>query len=66
MLKPKTAREMAAPGKMAIHGARCMNERPEPASMAPQDGRGGGHAQAEEGQRGLGENHAAEPDGGAR
>src|SRR5215470_5236019 len=42
MLKPKTAREMAAPGKMAIHGARCMKERPEPASMAPQDGRGGG------------------------
>src|SRR5262250_3426807 len=42
MLKPKTAKEMAAPGKMAIQGARCMKERPEPASMAPQDGRGGG------------------------
>src|SRR5712692_8100667 len=42
MLKPKTASEMAAPGQMAIHGARYMNDRPEPESMAPQDGKGGG------------------------
>ena len=64
MLKPKTAREIAAPGKMAIHGARCMKERPEPASMAPQDGLRRRDAQAEEGQRGLGQDDAAEPDGG--
>src|SRR5262249_7981243 len=42
MLKPKTAREMAAPGQMAIHGARYMNERPEPESIAPHEGEGGG------------------------
>src|SRR4029077_8955460 len=38
MLNPKTAREIAAPGQMAIHGARYMNDRPEPESIAPHDG----------------------------
>ena len=38
MLKPNTASEIASPGQMAIHGARYMYERPEPESMAPQDG----------------------------
>jgi len=38
MLKPKTAREIAAPGNSAIHGAWYMNERPEPESIPPHDG----------------------------
>src|SRR5919109_1937163 len=42
MLKPKTASEMATPGHTAIHGARSMYVRPEPESMAPHDGYGGG------------------------
>src|SRR5262245_57325515 len=42
MLKPKTASEIAAPGNSAIHGAWYMNDRPEPDSMPPHDGYGGG------------------------
>src|SRR5260370_25242086 len=42
MLNPKTASEMAAPGNTAIQGAWYMNERPDPDSMPPQDGYGGG------------------------
>jgi hypothetical protein len=42
MLKPKTASEMAAPGNKAIHGAWYMNVRPEPDSIPPQEGYGGG------------------------
>ena len=38
ILKPNTASEIASPGQMAIQGARYMYERPEPESMAPQDG----------------------------
>ena len=38
ILKPNTASEIASPGQMAIHGARYMYERPEPESMAPQEG----------------------------
>ncbi len=33
---------MAAPGQSAIHGARYMYERPDPESIAPHDGYGGG------------------------
>src|SRR5206468_6521909 len=42
MLKPKTASEIATPGHTAIHGARNMYVRPEPESIAPHDGKGGG------------------------
>src|SRR5262249_20946651 len=42
MLKPKTASEIATPGHTAIHGARSMYGRPEPDSIAPHDGYGGG------------------------
>src|SRR5258706_15787626 len=42
MLKPKTASEMATPGQMAIQGARNMYVRPEPESIAPHAGYGGG------------------------
>src|SRR5262249_26816437 len=42
MLKPKTASEIATPGHTAIHGARNMYVRPEPDSIAPHDGYGGG------------------------
>src|SRR5436190_24388371 len=42
MLNPKTASEIATPGHTAIHGARNMYVRPEPESMAPHDGKGGG------------------------
>src|SRR5262249_60281887 len=42
MLKPKTASEIATPGHTAIHGARSMYVRPEPDSIAPHDGYGGG------------------------
>src|SRR2546428_5359443 len=42
MLKPKTASESATPGPAAIHGARNMYVRPEPESIAPHDGKGGG------------------------
>lgn len=42
MLKPNTASEIAAPGHTAIHGARNMYVRPEPESIAPHDGHGGG------------------------
>src|SRR5260370_410735 len=45
MLNPKTASEMAAPGNTAIQGAWYMNERPDPYSLPPQDGYGGGVAQ---------------------
>jgi hypothetical protein len=38
MLKPKTASEIAAPGHIAIPGARYMKDRPEPESIAPHDG----------------------------
>src|SRR2546425_13331231 len=42
MLNPKTASEIATPGHTAIHGARNMYVRPEPESIAPHDGKGGG------------------------
>src|SRR5262245_41270778 len=42
MLKPNTASEIAAPGNSAIHGARYMNERPDPESIPPHEGYGGG------------------------
>src|SRR5919106_1431588 len=42
MLKPKTAREIAAPGNSAIQGAWYMNDRPDPDSIPPHDGYGGG------------------------
>src|SRR2546428_11598566 len=42
MLKPKTASEIATPGHTAIHGARSMYVRPEPESIPPHDGYGGG------------------------
>src|SRR5256714_8457946 len=40
--KQKTAYEIATPGHTAIHGARNMYVRPEPESIAPHDGKGGG------------------------
>src|SRR5438128_11466052 len=42
MLNPKTASEIATPGHTAIHGARNMYVRPEPESIPPHDGKGGG------------------------
>src|SRR5216683_5166033 len=42
MLNAKTASEIATPGHTAIHGARYMYVRPEPESIEPHDGYGGG------------------------
>src|SRR5205085_2377077 len=42
MLKPNTTTEIATPGQMAIQGALYMYVRPEPDSIEPHDGCGGG------------------------
>src|SRR5262249_58776892 len=42
MLNPNTASEIATPGQIAIHGARNMYVRPEPDSIPPHAGYGGG------------------------
>ena len=42
MLKANTASEIATPGQIAIQGARNMYVRPDPESIAPHDGKGGG------------------------
>src|SRR2546425_10029599 len=42
MLNPKTASEIATPGHTALRLARNMYVRPEPESIAPHDGKGGG------------------------
>src|SRR5687768_9142770 len=42
MLNPNTASDIANPGQIAIQGARNMYVRPEPDSIAPHDGCGGG------------------------
>src|SRR5687768_3983890 len=42
MLNPNTASDIANPGQIAIQGARNMYVRPEPDSIAPHDGYGGG------------------------
>ena len=42
MLNPNTASEIATPGQIAIHGARNIYVRPEPDSIAPHAGYGGG------------------------
>ena len=42
ILNPNTAILIATPGQIAIQGALYMYERPEPLSISPQEGYGGG------------------------